>query len=208
MTVQSVAVKDLRPAQIAVGQRLVKARRKGLRERIKEPQELVDFILEHPIRVAAGPKDQYYIVDHHHLALALLEEGFKTAPVVILGDLSKLTMTEFWKEMEAKGWVYPVDGKGQKQPIAAIPRSVEDMQDDPYRSIAGFVRRDGGFLKSQTPFAEFVWANYYRPLIPLKLVKNNFDKALKQAMKLSHVDEAASLPGFIKKPVKPDKDDE
>jgi hypothetical protein len=191
-----------------VGKRLVKARRKGLRARIREPQELVDFILEHPIRVAAGPKDQFYIVDHHHLAMALMEEGFKTAPVVVLDDLSKLTMAAFWKEMAAKGWVHPYDGKGKKQPLSAIPTSIEDMHDDPYRSLAGFVRREGGFLKSQTPFAEFTWANYYRSLIPLKLVKKDFDKALRQAVKLSNDPEAASLPGFVKKPVRKDKDDE
>jgi hypothetical protein len=208
MTVQSVAVKDLRPAQIAVGKRLVKERRKGLRARIREPQELVDYILEHPIRVVTGPKNRQYIVDHHHLAMALLEEGFRTAPVLVLGDLSKLAMTEFWKEMQAKGWLHPFDGKGQKQPISAIPTSIEDMQDDPYRSLAGFVRRNGGFLKSQTPFAEFVWADYYRPLIALKLVKSNFDKALKRAMKVSNDAGAVGLPGYVKKPVKKDDNDE
>ena len=57
MTVQSVPVKALRPTQIAVGLLLVKAKRKGLRDRERQPQELVDFILENPIRVVAGPAD-------------------------------------------------------------------------------------------------------------------------------------------------------
>ena len=56
MSVQSVAVKLLRPTQIAVGKRLVKMKRKGLRERERRPQELVDFILANPIRVVIGPK--------------------------------------------------------------------------------------------------------------------------------------------------------
>lgn len=208
MTVQSVPVKALRPTQIAVGMLLVKTKRKGLRDRERQPQELVDFILENPIRVVAGPADQHYVVDHHHLAHALLDEGFKTAPVVILGDLSKLAMPEFWKEMGAKGWLHPYDGKGKKQPISAIPKKIRDMQDDPYRSLAGFVREGGGFLKSQTPYAEFLWADYYRPLVPLKLMKSNFGKALKQALKLSHQADATHLPGFVKEPVKKAKGDD
>jgi len=205
MTVQSVPVKALRPTQIAVGLLLVKAKRKGLRDRERQPQELVDFILENPIRVVAGPADQHYVVDHHHLAHALLDESFKTAPVVILDDLSKLALPDFWKQMVAKGWVYPVDGKGKKQDILAIPKKIRDMQDDPYRSLAGFVREGGGYLKSQTPYAEFVWAEYYRPLVALKLIKSDFNKALKLAMKLAHDVKAAHLPGYTKEAVKKDK---
>ena len=167
MTVQSVAVKALRPTQIAVGMKLVKAKRKGLRARERKPHELVQFILENPIRVVAGPGKFLFVVDHHHLALALLDEGFDTAPVVVLDDLSTLAMPEFWKQMEAKGWVHPFDGKGRKRPLRNIPRKVRKLEDDPYRSLAGFVRESGGFLKTQTPYAEFLWANFYRKQIRL-----------------------------------------
>ena len=42
MPLQSIAVKLLRPTQIAVGQRLVKLKRKGLRGFERQPQELVE----------------------------------------------------------------------------------------------------------------------------------------------------------------------
>ena len=61
MTVQSVAVKLLRPTHIAVGMKLVKHKRRGLRERERKPQELIDFILANPIRVVAGPDAQLYM---------------------------------------------------------------------------------------------------------------------------------------------------
>ena len=48
MAVQSIAVKALRPTQIAVGKLMVKAKRAGLVERERKPQELVDFILANP----------------------------------------------------------------------------------------------------------------------------------------------------------------
>ncbi len=196
MTVQSVAVKALRPTQIAVGMKLVKAKRKGLRAREKKPHELVQFILLNPIRVVAGPAKCLFVVDHHHLALALLDEGFETAPVEVIGDLSTLTMPEFWKQMEAKAWVHPFDGKGRKKPVRNIPRKVRDLEDDPYRSLAGFVRLGGGFQKSQTPYAEFLWADYYRKLIPLKAMKKDFEKALRQAKHLATLPDAATLPGY------------
>jgi len=199
MTTQSVLVKNLRPTQIAVGYKLVKAKRKGLRERERKPQELVDFIIANPIRVVAGPADQLYVVDHHHLAHALLNEGFKTAPVVVLADLSKLSAPEFWKQMEGKAWLHPFDSKGHEKPITAIPNKVTKMEDDPYRSLAGFVRLEGGFEKSQTPFAEFVWADYYRKKISLKELKKDFDGALKRAKKMASNKDAGALPGYIKK---------
>ena len=197
MTVQSVEVKLLRPTQIAVGMKLVKAKRKGLLARERRPTELVEFILENPIRVIAGPAKQFFVVDHHHLAHALLDEGFETAPVVLLGDLSKTPRGKFWAEMATHGWVHAFDGKGRKRPVSAIPRKIRDMQDDPYRSLAGFVRVRGGFTKSQTPFAEFIWADFYRSRIALKLLKKDFDKALRAAMKLSSSPDAEPLPGYV-----------
>ena len=203
MTIQSVAVKLLRPTQIAVGMKLVKHKRKGLRERERKPQELVDFILANPIRAVLGPDDQLYVVDHHHLAHALLDVGFKTAPVVIIGDLSNFAMPEFWLEMEGKAWVHPFDGKGRKRPIDKIPFDVPDMQDDPYRSLAGFVRLEGGFTKTDTPYMEFVWADYFRGKIAAKILKNDFESALRQAKKLAASDDANALPGYVGKLPKP-----
>ncbi len=203
MTAQSVAVKLLRPTQIAVGMKLVKSKRKGLRERERKPQELVDFILANPIRVVAGPESQLYVIDHHHLAHALLGEGFKTAPVFVVADLSKLALPEFWREMESKAWVHPFDGKGRKKSIEKIPYDVADMQDDPYRSLSGFVRQEGGFNKTETPYMEFVWADYFRSKIELKVLKKDFDGAIRWAMKLAASPDAKALPGYVGKIAKP-----
>ena len=196
MTVQSIAVKALRPTQIAVGMKLVKAKRRGLRSLEGKPQELVNFILANPLRVVAGPSKLFFIIDHHHLAHALLDEGFKTAPMEMMGDLSTLSMAEFWKQMDAKGWVYPHDGKGRKRAVGSIPRKVKDLEDDPYRSLAGLVREGGGFLKSQTPYAEFLWADFYRTRIPMKVVKKDFTKALARAKRMASSADAAMLPGY------------
>ena len=205
MTTQSIAVETLRPTQIALGGKLVKVKRKGLREHEKKPQELVDYILSNPLRVVLGPRKLTYVIDHHHLARALLEEGFDTAPVLVMADLSNLAMPEFWKQMEGQGWLYPYDAKGKKRPISAIPKKIEKMEDDPYRSLAGFVRLGGGFVKTSTPYAEFAWANYYRKHIPAKLLKKNFENALAWAMRLAASADAVALPGYVAKVVPNEK---
>ena len=162
MAIQSVSVKALRPTQISIGKHRVKAKRTELRLRERQPQELVDFILTNPIRVVIGPEAQVYIIDHHHLGCALLKEGFKTAPVEVDADFSTLAITEFWKAMEEKAWVHAVDGKGKQRTIADIPKKLTDMEDDPYRSLAGDARQQGAFTKTMTLYMEFTWADYFR----------------------------------------------
>ncbi len=196
MTVQSIAVKLLRPTQIAVGKRLVKMKRKGLREREGKPQELVDFILANPLRVVLGPNDEIHIIDHHHLGCALMKEGFKTAPVIVEADLSKLALPEFWTTMEGKAWVHPFDGKGKRRKISDIPDDLLDMEDDPYRSLAGVVRQEGGFNKTLTPYMEFAWADYFRHQNKLKALNADFTGTVKKALALASAPEAAKLPGY------------
>jgi hypothetical protein len=197
MPMQSVAVKDLRPTQIAVGKLRVKEKRKNLRQRIRQPQELVDYILSRPIRVVIGPRGLIYIVDHHHLGCALLKEGFKTAPVLVEADYSKMSTASFWKTMVAKSWVHPIDNKGKQRETSEIPPKLSDMKDDPYRSLAGEVRQLGGFAKTDEPYMEFIWADYFRPLIKAKALKSNFKAAVKKAMKFAADPAAAELPGYV-----------
>ena len=68
--------------------------------------------------------------------------------------------------------------------------------DDPFRSLAGALRRSGGFAKDTTPFNEFLWANFLRRRIKRKLVETDFAAALKHAVKLARSDEADYLPGW------------
>jgi hypothetical protein len=199
MAFEIVAVKALRPTQIAVGMRLVKWKRKGLRDLEGKPQELVDFITSHPIRVVHGPKSRSYIIDHHHLGLALMREKFRTTPVQVEADLSRLDPDAFWAEMEKRAWVHAFDGKGKKRTVMDLPGRLDGLEDDPYRSLAGFVRVKGGFTKTLTPYMEFQWADYFRPLVKLRLVRDDFDEAVRSALKLCRKPEASKLPGFIGK---------
>jgi hypothetical protein len=70
------------------------------------------------------------------------------------------------------------------------------MGDDPYRSLAGELRRAGGFAKDSTPFSEFIWADFLRSRVKIKRVREDFDGALAQALKLSKTKAADYLPGW------------
>src|SRR6478752_4759009 len=93
-TLKPVNIEDLRPTQITVGMREVEAKRKRWRE--KGSKKELKFLEDHMIPVILGPKGRHYIIDHHHLALALLGEGIKNVLVTAIADLSVLEPQQFW----------------------------------------------------------------------------------------------------------------
>jgi hypothetical protein len=116
---------------------------------------------------------------------------------MVAGDLSKVEDTGvFWNMMEFHGWTHPYDAKGRRRDYADLPKSVDDLKDDPYRSLAGELRAIGGFAKQAVPFAEFVWADFLRGQIKLSAVEKDFDAALKEALELAKSEDANYLPGW------------
>jgi hypothetical protein len=148
------------------------------------------------VPVITGPKGRRYIIDHHHLARALHDEGVKTLFVTTVIDLGRVEKDAFWVVLDTRGLMHPFDDQGNRRPYEDIPKSVTGLVDDPHRSLAGALRRRGGFAKDTTPFNEFLWADFLRRRIKRKLVENDFAEALKQATKLSRTNEADYLPGW------------
>ena len=68
--------------------------------------------------------------------------------------------------------------------------------DDPFRSLAGAVRRAGGFAKESTPFVEFLWADFLRRRIKRKDVDKDFARALAAAVKLARSKNVDYMPGW------------
>jgi hypothetical protein len=190
----TVTIVDLRPTQITVGMREVMAKRKRWRETGTTKGR--KFLGRHMIPVILGPKRRHYVIDHHHLALALHEEGVSELAVTVVANLSGLASDEFWTMMDNRQWMHPFDAKGRRRHYADIPKSVTAMVDDPYRSLAGELRRAGGFAKDTTPFSEFVWAAFLRRRVKQKMVEQNFDHAMEMALKLAKSSDADYLPGW------------
>jgi hypothetical protein len=175
--------------------REVKEKRKRWRDKgSKKKQEVT--LGKHMIPVVRGPDKRYYVVDHHHLARALHDEGVKDILVTIIGDLSMVERDAFWGVMDNKRWVYPYDAKGERRDFKDLPKSITELKDDPFRSLAGELRRSGGFAKDTTPFSEFLWADFLRRRISNKAVEDNFAKAMEKSLALAKSQDAVYLPGW------------
>jgi hypothetical protein len=189
-----VPIVDLRPTQMTVGFREVAEKRKLWRERAAN--KAGEFLGRHMIPVVAGPRGRHYVTDHHHLTRALIEEGVKNVLIDVIADLSTLDKDSFWVVMDCKAWCHPYDSSGKRQSFTDIPRSISALEDDPFRSLAGELRRTGGYAKDITPFSEFIWADFLRRRIKRKAVDKDFGRALGRSLKLAKSLDAAYLPGW------------
>lgn len=190
----SVAIADLRPTQMTVGMHEV--RRKQKEWRTLADGKRAEFLGRHMVPIVRGPKDRAYIIDHHHLARALHEEGVKDILVSAVADLRKLDKDAFWTFLDNRGWMHPFDDNGKRQTRNELPKTVANLDDDPYRSLAGELRFAGGFAKDTTPFSEFLWADALRRRVPRKIAENDFDEGLRLALEFAKSADASFLPGW------------
>jgi hypothetical protein len=191
---QPTPILSLRPTQMTLGMNEVQVKRAAWKQ--KTAGDLTKFLAAHMVPVITGPKGEHYLIDHHHLARALYEEGLKSVFVIVVADLSRLPADHFWNMMDFHGWTHPYDAKGRRRAFSELPKSVKSMEDDPYRSLAGELRAMGGFAKDSTPFSEFLWADFLRPRIKPKTIKADFQAALTKALAVAKTPEADYLPGW------------
>jgi hypothetical protein len=190
----SAKLNELRPTQAAVGYLEVTEKRK---EWAKLPnKKRKAMLLTHVFPCVIGPKRRYYVIDHHHLGVALIDEGVDTAWVAVIDDLSWLSVPVFWRTLEFRRWTHPYDEKGRRVDFKNIPKRLPLLRDDPYRSLAGLIRLAGGFAKVEEPFAEFLWADYLRANLPLSSLERSIAKSVNLGIKLARQMDARYLPGW------------
>ncbi|MHB8528878.1 MAG: ParB-like protein [Caulobacteraceae bacterium] len=188
-----VAIADLRPTQITVGFREVGEKRRQWRKHVEEGGA---FLGRHMIPTVLGPKSRHYLIDNHHLAVALHQEGVQDVLVRVEADLSALSKASFWRYLDNKSWCHPYDEAGERVNFADIPATIAKLRDDPYRSLAGDLRHAGGYAKDLTPFAEFLWADFLRGRVKRKAIEKDYSAALRRSVTLAKSRAAAYLPGW------------
>lgn len=193
-TLHPVEIATLRPTQMTVGLREVERKRAEWRKRAE--RDGPDFLGRHMIPIILGPKSAPFVIDHHHLIRALHEEGISHVLVSVIADLHDLKKPVFWTFMDNRNWLHPFDADGVRHAHADLPKHVSGMKDDPYRSLAGELRRSGGYAKDSTPYSEFLWANYLRHRVDAKLVEKNFEQAVGKALSAAVHQDASYLPGW------------
>jgi hypothetical protein len=191
---QPALIKNLHPTQLTVGLIEVDAKQKRLAALTAMDREA--FLEAHPMPVVIGPHQKMYITDHHHLARAALQAGVSSAFSMLEADLSKLTPDKFWQEMADNQWVHPLDQFGIRHQYSMIPADLSALVDDVYRSLAGYVRDVGGYDKTHTAFAEFIWADFFRRNVPIEDLQADFHATVPAATRLARSSLAKGIPGF------------
>lgn len=192
-----VPIDMLRPTQVAVGMRAVAQKRDKVESRAGKSKLILRFLDKRPIPSVVGPGGDLFIIDHHHLGLALWQADIEQAFVRIVDDLSALPKPTFWTRMEASGRLYPFDESGHRIRPSGLPPALHALRHDPFRDLAWSVREAGGFAKSPVPYAEFRWAAFFREHISARTLRTNYDSAVAKALRLTATREAANLPGFL-----------
>jgi len=217
-------INDLSPTQNAVG--FDEINDKVAKLAVKGGDSLKDYLLVHPIPVVIGNGGKFYVIDHHHLANTLWKVAKgknkaglnteKSAVVVqVVRNWRHLQGYHFWHSMFKARWVHLFDPNGGG-PISSqkLHQHVKDLGNDPYRSLSWYVRKRYGYAKSQEPFAEFLWAEFFRHRILLddRILKDEVRESdflindlpedartalIDKAWNYTRSPEAAGLPGYL-----------
>jgi hypothetical protein len=196
MNSQIATLRDLKPTQIALG--MAHVRLKMMETRSVNECARGAFFSQRAIAVVRAPANRLHVVDHHHWARAWIELGMAEAPINLVADFAMLDESAFLANMNRRGWLHPYDERGTRVGLDIIPESVADMPDDPYQSLAAFLRLAGVFENPGEFNAKFAWADFLRKRVsgdPHSV--EGFANMLAMAFRLSNTREARALPGYL-----------
>jgi hypothetical protein len=193
-------ISELHPTQTSVGMVDVAAKRAEMAG--LDSGAMRKYLRENRVVVVIGPEGKLYMIDRHHTTRAAYAEGRRDVYAVVEDNLSHLSEEDFWAAMKKRRWVRLMRPDGILLEPAAMPKHIRSLPDDPYRSLAWIVRKSEGFEKTNIPFAEFEWADYFREKITEAELKD-WDGAVKEAIRLATTNFTKGLPGHL--PVKEDR---
>jgi hypothetical protein len=193
------SVLSLKPTQFSIG--IIEVEFKVLEMQKLSPKKLQKLVDSKPIPVVISPWGQLCITDHHHFLFACWHANVKKVRIEVVQDWSKLKLSyhQFWKKMQKRQLAYLYDqfGEGPRSPLY-LPMDIRGVADDPYRSLAWMIRKEGGFENSDTNFAEFKWANFFRERRMLESHgRDGLQQAIKKGLRLLKRKNVLNLPGAI-----------
>ena len=189
-------VARIHPTQFFVGMITVKCRQATLEKKgLKKLRALFKKKKNH-IPAVIGPYNKFYIIDRHHLSRALFgartDQWLGREQEVVIRVVANTTdgppdSATFWEDMTRRNRVYPYDQRGRMIERFGLKLAYMDLgqlTDNPYRTLAKWVREGCGFIKNsekkcvalqatETPatspaFLEMYWAHYLRTRIGMK----------------------------------------
>lgn len=207
----SGSIDMIHPTQCSVGYAEVAVKMEEF-SKLEKNGELAKYLKVKEIPCVLGPDNIIYITDHHHMGLALTilaaewqeeipkktkeENPFMKCTFHIAYDFSRsnLPKKEFFKVLDSLQLTHRYDENGN--PSDNIPKRLIDLTNDSYRSLAGFVRKSGGYKKIDKPYLEFEWAAFLREHISIKEIEEDIKEAVTKGVGLCLSEKAKSLPGW------------
>ncbi|SAK76980.1 chromosome partitioning protein ParB [Caballeronia catudaia] len=192
---KTLKIDQLRPTQITHGLREIRQKTRAYEKLSSHDLEMV--IAEKPVPIVYGPGETPYAIDHHHVATALWRAKVKSVPVVLIKDLSALSIADFWLTLENNRWTYPYNARGQRVHFTDMREHIWDLEDDEFRGLSASVRDAGGYEKTSVPLEEFRWADFFRCNLAVPHSDEEFESLVKEAIKLAKSEAAIGLPGYL-----------
>jgi hypothetical protein len=175
----------LQPTQLCLG--LAEVRARACDFRLESPASRRRYLRSRPVPVAVSSAGEHWMIDRHHRLRALLDvdPGVSVYCAVVL-RLEGASRAHCLEELNRRGWLYLHDGEGRgPHPPERLPRRLEALGDDPYRSLVWKLKQEGLIRAQPTlPFHEFRWGAWLRqqPLPPFSSIE--LDPALPAAREL------------------------
>lgn len=196
------ALEEIHPTQFDYGLPRIKFLKNKFKE--MDQEQLQAYLDQKPIPYVLGPDQRKYIIDHHHLSLALhehLAQNPRDELVVSfkqVEDYSRLTRSQFWQKMQQNKYVY-AKRKGVSLGVETLPSHISELKKDFYRGMAWVLIKADIIEKSPQPFAEFLWADQMRAHSRLDQTKWNLESIVEvfESMK-SSPEKFEHLPGYKK----------
>jgi hypothetical protein len=193
-----VPLASLQPTQMCVGMAEIRSRQRDFAQ--DDPAEQRRYLKSKPTPLVRSARGELWMVDRHHRLRALLElDRHATAFGYVVLQLEVSERHLVLEQLHQRGWLYLYDGRGTGPlPPTALPTSLSNTQDDPYRSLVWKLKREG-HLKSAPliPFHEFRWGAWLRSRNLPPFCSDRLESALPAARALVRSRAAAHLAGWI-----------
>jgi hypothetical protein len=192
----------LKPTQFSVG--LMEIEYKVAKLHALSAKKRRRLIARTKVPLVISPWGELCVIDRNNYLFTCWHAGITQVRIKVVKDYShsQLGYVAFWNLMARHHYAYLYDqfGQGPRSPLY-LPDDIRGLADDPYRSLAWMVRKEGGFANSDATFCEFRWADLFRRYKLLdRHGRQGFHRALPKAMKIARSQAARDLPGFLGKP--------
>jgi hypothetical protein len=191
----------LKPTQFSVG--LMEIEYKVAKLHALSAKKRRRLIARTKVPLVISPWGELCVIDRNNYLFTCWHAGITQVRIKVVKDYShsQLGYVAFWNLMARHHYAYLYDqfGQGPRSPLY-LPDDIRGLADDPYRSLAWFVRKEGGFKNTDENFAEFQWANLFREHRLLERKgKKGILQAIRPALKLARSRKAKGLPGKKRK---------